>query len=111
VTLGPDIITSEVRSNGKTAIGLGIVRQAQSNTLDISEGVRAAVENLKDTLPEGIEISVTSDDATFINGAIHEVILALIISGIIVVLVIFVFLWDLRATIIPAVSLPVALIG
>lgn len=111
VTLGPDIESSAVRSNGKTAIGLGIVRQAQSNTLDISEGVRAAVANLQNTLPEGVRITVTSDDANFIKGAIHEVEIALIASVIIVVVIIFMFLWDIRATLIPALAMPVALIG
>jgi len=111
VTLGPDIESSAVRSNGKTAIGLGIVRQAQSNTLDISEGIRAAVANLQKTLPAGVNIAVTSDDANFINGAIHEVEIALIASVIIVVAIIFMFLWDIRATLIPALSMPVALIG
>ncbi len=111
VTLGPDIESSAVRSNGKTAIGLGIVRQAQSNTLDISEGVRAAVANLQKTLPEGVNIAVTSDDANFINGAIHEVEIALVASVVIVIAIIFMFLWDARATLIPALSMPVALIG
>ncbi|ASV86905.1 MULTISPECIES: efflux RND transporter permease subunit [Ochrobactrum] len=111
VTLGPDIESSAVRSNGKTAIGLGIVRQAQSNTLDISEGIRAAVANLKNTLPPGVDVTVTSDDASFINGAIHEVEIALIASVIIVVVIIFMFLWDIRATLIPALAMPVALIG
>lgn len=111
VTLGPDVESSAVRSNGKMAIGLGIVRQAQSNTLDISQGVRAAVANLQQTLPLGVNIAVTSDDASFINGAIHEVEIALIASVIIVVAIIFMFLWDIRATLIPALSMPVALIG
>ncbi|MFD1197888.1 efflux RND transporter permease subunit [Brucella gallinifaecis] len=111
VTLGPDIESSAVRSNGKTAIGLGIVRQAQSNTLDISEGIRAAVANLKNTLPPGVSVTVTSDDANFINGAIHEVEIALIASVIIVVVIIFIFLWDIRATLIPTLAIPVALVG
>lgn len=111
VTLGPDIESSSVRSNGKTAIGLGIVRQAQSNTLDISQGIRAAVANLQKTLPQGVNITVTSDDANFIRGAIHEVEIALIASVIIVVVIIFMFLWDIRATLIPALAMPVALIG
>lgn len=111
VTLGPDIVSSSVRSNSKTAIGLGIVRQAQSNTLDISQGIRAAVANLQTTLPPGVNITVTSDDANFINGAIHEVEIALIASVVIVVVIIFMFLWDIRATLIPALAMPVALIG
>ena len=111
VTLGPDVETSIVRVNGKPGVGLGIVRQAQSNTLDISEGIRAAVDNLNKTLPEGVQITITSDDASFIKGAIHEVEVALIVAVLSVVVIIFLFLWDLRATFIPALSIPVALIG
>ncbi|WP_163267419.1 efflux RND transporter permease subunit [Chelativorans alearense] len=111
VTLGPDLGESRLRSNGRTGIGLGIVRQAQSNTLDISSGVRQAVEEIKPILPEGMEIAVTSDDAIFINGAIHEVEIALGIAVTIVLLVIYLFLRDVRATIIPGVAIPVALIG
>ncbi|MBA3449517.1 MAG: efflux RND transporter permease subunit [Pseudaminobacter sp.] len=111
VTLGPDIGQSSLRANGATGIGLGIVRQAQSNTLDISAGVRAAAAELNETLPEGMEIRVTSDDATFIEGAIHEVEIALALSVSLVLVVIFLFLWDWRATLIPGLSMPVALVG
>ena len=111
VTLGGDIGESQLRANGKTGIGLGIVRQAQSNTLQISEGVHAAVEALRPNLPDGVEIYITSDDAVFINGAIHEVEIALGISVTVVLLIIFLFLLDIRATIIPGLALPVALIG
>jgi HAE1 family hydrophobic/amphiphilic exporter-1 len=111
VTLGPDLGQTQLRANGKSGIGLGVIRSAQSNTLEISEGVRAAAERIQDTLPEGTTIEVTSDDAIFINGAIHEVEIALAIAVSIVLLIIYLFLWDWRATIIPGVSLPVALIG
>src|SRR5690606_19133600 len=111
VTLGPDIGQSQLRANGQMGIGLGIVRAAQSNTLEISEGVREAAERIQETLPEGMTIEITSDDATFINGAIHEVEIALAISVSVVLLIIYVFLLDWRATIIPGVSMPVALIG
>jgi HAE1 family hydrophobic/amphiphilic exporter-1 len=111
VTLGADLNETQLRANGQTGIGLGIVRQAQSNTLEISAGVRAAAADIQERLPEGMKIRVTSDDATFINGAIHEVEIALAISVTIVLLIIFLFLWDLRATIIPGLTLPVALIG
>jgi HAE1 family hydrophobic/amphiphilic exporter-1 len=111
VTLGPDIGQSQLRANGKAGIGLGIIRAAQSNTLEISEGVRAAAARIQENLPEGMTIEITSDDATFINGAIHEVEIALIISVSVVLLIIFLFLWDWRATIIPGLAMPVALIG
>lgn len=111
VTLGPDIGQTQLRANGQTGVGIGIIRQAQSNTLDISAGVTEAVSRLKETLPQGMQIFVTSDDATFVEGAIHEVEIALGISVTVVLLIIFMFLLDIRATIIPAVALPVALIG
>ncbi|OWV90333.1 multidrug transporter AcrB [Rhizobium sp. R635] len=111
VTLGPRDGDTALRSNGKPGIGLGIIRQAQSNTLNISTGIKAAVEQLSKTLPEGTTIAITSDDAVFIQGAIHEVVLALVLAAVIVTAVIYLFLRDWRATLIPAVSMPVALIG
>nr|WP_295468790.1 efflux RND transporter permease subunit [Mesorhizobium sp.] len=111
VTLGADIGQSALRANGKTGVGLGIIRQAQSNTLRISEGVREAVDKLSESLPPGVEIRITSDDAVFVDGAIHEVEIALGLSVSLVLLVIYLFLRDWRATLIPGMSLPVALIG
>ena len=111
VTLGADPGDSALRANGRTGVGVGIIRQAASNTLEISTGVHAAVTQLQKILPEGTDIRVTSDDATFIRGAIEEVRVSLLLAVGIVVAVIFLFLLDWRATIIPAVTLPVALLG
>jgi HAE1 family hydrophobic/amphiphilic exporter-1 len=111
VTLGPDIGQTTLRSDGKTGIGIGIVRQAESNTLDISEGVKVAVAKLQKTLPQGMSIKITSDDAVFVVGAVHEVELALSLSVTFVLIVIYLFLLDWRATLIPALSMPVAMIG
>ncbi|PSM17493.1 efflux RND transporter permease subunit [Nitratireductor sp. StC3] len=111
VTLGKDLGETQLRANGKTGIGMGVIRAAQSNTLEISAGIREAAERIRENLPEGVSIDVTSDDATFITGAIHEVEIALGIAVSVVLLIIFLFLWDFRATIIPAVAIPVALVG
>ena len=111
VTLGADPGDSSLRANGRTGVGAGIIRQAASNTLEISQGVRAAVAELQTILPEGVDIRVTSDDATFISGAIDEVRSSLLLAVGIVIVVIFMFLLDWRATLIPAVTMPVALIG
>lgn len=111
VTLSPDLETVILRINGKTGIGLGIVRKAQSNTLNISSGVRTVVDNLKSVVPSSVHIDVISDDAIFIKSALHEVEVALVIAILSVILVIFLFLRDIRVTLIPAISLPVALIG
>ena len=112
VTLGADpSAATSLRSNGRTGIGLGIIRQAQSNTLDISDGIREAAVRIGASLPEGMDIRVSSDDAVFVRGAIHEVEIALGLSVTIVLLVIYLFLLDWRATLIPGLAMPVALIG
>ncbi len=111
VTLGPDVGTSSLRSDGRQGIGLGIIRQAQSNTLDISRGVANTVATIAEILPDGTTLKVTSDDAVFIDGAIHEVEIALVASVVIVTLVIYLFLLDWRATLIPTLTMPIALVG
>ncbi|MFZ1680412.1 MAG: efflux RND transporter permease subunit [Rhizobiaceae bacterium] len=111
VTLGPDPGESNLRANGRAGVGLGIVRQAGSNTLDISAGVRDTLDEIRAILPDGVTIAISSDDANFIQGAIHEVEKSLTLSIAIVIAIIFLFLLDWRATLIPAVTLPVALVG
>ncbi|ODM42642.1 efflux RND transporter permease subunit [Cereibacter johrii] len=111
VELGPEPGASYLRANGENGVGLGIIRQAQSNTLEISQAVREIVAGLQAALPQDVRIFVTSDDATFINGAIHEVEIALGLSVLIVVAIIYLFLRDMRATLIPTLAIPVALVG
>jgi hydrophobic/amphiphilic exporter-1 (mainly G- bacteria), HAE1 family len=111
VSLGPALGQSVLRANGEAGIGLGIIRAAQSNTLEISQAVRAAVADIAPLLPPDVTLKVTSDDAVFVQGALNEVVLTLILSTLIVIAVIYVFLLDIRATLIPAIALPVALIG
>ena len=111
VTLGPAPNETVLRANDESGVGMGIIRAATSNTLDISTGVHAAIAELQTTLPDDVKIFVTSDDAVFINGSITEVIKTLALAITIVVIVIFVFLRDWRATLIPTLTLPVALVG
>jgi len=103
--------TSSIRADGRPGIGLGIVRQAQSNTIAISEAVHAAVETLNQTLPPGVHVKISSDDAVFIQGALHEVEVALIVALVAVIVIIYLFLLDWRAVIVPAISMPIALLG
>ncbi len=103
--------TAITRHDGKTAVGVEIIRQAQSNTIGISEGVRAAMAELKRSLPPGVDISVVSDDAVFIDEAVREVVVSLIIASVIVIIVILIFLASIHATIAPMVAIPISLIG
>jgi len=110
VFFAPDEVESYARYGQRLVIGVGVVRQAQSNTIDIADGVDRAVAELARTLPD-VSIVKTADDAVFIRGAIREVLLGLTLAVAIVVAVIYVFLGSLRATLIPTVAIPVALIG
>jgi len=111
VELGVEDDKSRVRVNGRAAIGLGILRQAQANTIAVSQLVREQLDALRPTLPEGMEVAVASDDATFIKQSIREVVIALGISVVLVILVILALLHSVRATIVPAITIPVAVIG
>jgi len=103
--------SSSIRADGRPGIGLGIVRQAQSNSVSISHAVTAAVESLNETLPEGVRVKISSDEAVFIEGALHEVEIALMVSLVVVIAIIYLFLLDWRAIIVPAISMPIALLG
>ena len=99
------------RDDGVPGIGIGLVRQAQSNTVAVSKGVREAVDELNASLPSTVNIGVSVDDSIFINAAIAEVVKSLLLATAIVVLVTFLFLRSIRATLIPAVTIPVSLLG
>lgn len=103
--------TTIARSDGRDAVGIAVQRQSQSNTLQISNAVRAEVDRINPTLPEGMKIQIGSDDALFVGASIREVVNALMISLGLVVLVILLFLRSFRATLIPAITIPVSLIG
>lgn len=111
VELGVEDDRTTVRANGKPAIGLGVMRQAQANTIAVSDRVRAQLDLVRPTLPPGMTITVSSDDATFIKQSIEEVLIALGMSVVLVVAVILLFLHSVRATIVPAITIPVAVIG
>ena len=100
-----------VRTDGTDAVGIAVLRQSKSNTLAISQAVRAEIAAITPTLPQGMTLIVGSDDALFVGASIREVLIALSISLALVVLVILVFLRSPRATLIPFVAIPVSLVG
>ncbi len=111
VEVAPEDTRGEYRINGKPAVGLGILRQSTANTLSVADGVKAEVERIRGTVPDGVEVVVGYDESLFISQSIYEVEHALMIALILVVVVIFFFLRSWRATIIPAVAIPVSIIG
>ena len=111
VTLASENEESEFRSDGKNVLGIGIIKQSKANTLDVVRNVRAEVERISASLPPGTTIIPGYDSSLFIAESIREVYVTLGIAMVLVVLVIFAFLGSLRATFIPAITVPVALIA
>jgi multidrug efflux pump len=99
------------RGNGKNMVGLGVIKQSKGNTLDVVKSARKEMIAIRNTLPVGTTITNSYDSSVFIQGSIDEVYNTLIIAMLMVVLVIFLFLGNVRATLIPAITVPVALIG
>ena len=99
------------RGNGLDQIGLAVTRQAQSNDLAISEGVKALMTDIQPTLPPGVTLQVGMDNSVFTSHAIDEVWITIGISMALVALVNFIFLGSLRAAIIPSVVAPICLLA
>ena len=100
-----------VRLNGRPAVGVGVIRQATSNPLDLSKGVKAAIPQLKADLPPDVLIDIANDNSVFIERSVKNVYQTIFEAVLLVALVIFVFLRTLRASIIPIITIPVSLIG
>lgn len=111
VVRGVEDQDSMARVDGDTAVVLGVLRQSQANTVAVSQRVRAELDTIRAGLPAGMSIAVGSDDALFINASIREVSTTLLIAVAVVVLVIYLFLGSPRATLVPALTIPVAVVG
>ena len=108
---GPVNERSSVRLNGRDSIGVGVVRQATANPLDLSAGVINLLDKVRADLPPGVTVDVANDNSVFIDRSIRAVFTTIVEAAVLVALVIFVFLRTLRASLIPLITIPVSLIG
>ncbi|MVW77117.1 efflux RND transporter permease subunit [Pseudomonas xionganensis] len=109
--IGPRDERSIVRFKGLPAVSMGVIKQATANPLEISDGLEAAMPDVRALLPEGIEMQVANDNSLFIRESIDNVFITIWEAVALVILIIFIFLRSLRATLIPLVTIPVSLIG
>ncbi len=109
--IGPEDDRKLVRVNGKPAIGLGIMKQSKANTLEAARGVKGTLPAMKALLPEGMQLITAFDSSIYIERSLHEVYIAVGLSVILVVFVVFLFLRSARATLIPAVAIPGSILG
>ena len=110
VAFSPEDTTSFVRLNGERVVGISVVRQAGSNTIRIADGVREAVRDINARM-DGVRLDIISDDAIFIKGSVREVVTTLLISILVVIGTIRLFTGSMRLTLVPAIAIPISLLG
>ena len=111
VVIGAETDRGFLRANGKNAIGLGIVRQTKSNVLKVTDAVKEEISKIRPSLPDNIEMKVGYDQSIFVKESINQVRIALFISMLMVIGVIYYFLRSSSATIIPAITIPISVIA
>ncbi len=104
-------LRTEFRTDGEPTIGLGIIRQSQANTLEVARLAKAEMQTIAESLPTDMVLQVNSDYSLFIDASLNEVVYALFIAGLLVILIIYLFLGSVRATFIPAITVPISIIA
>ena len=111
VALGAAEERSAVRFKGRSAVALGIIKQATANPLELSKAMRAELPKITSELPEGMSANLSYDSSVFIDRSIESVFKTIAEAILLVLAIIFFFLRNLRATLIPLVTIPVSLVG
>src|SRR6266852_4741913 len=111
VELGPEDTRSIFRYNGVPAVAIGVVRQSKANLIDVAHRIREAIPGIQENLPPGVKLEIAFDGSVFVTHSINDARLTLLIAAILVVLIIFVFLRNLRATVIPGLAIPASIVA
>ena len=111
IRIGPESDRSLLRTNGRAGVGIGIEAQSKANVLEVVRGVRQEVDRLREGLPKGASLVINVDNGVSIEAAIREVLISVLFAFISVLVVIYGFLGTLRATFIPAITIPVSVIA
>lgn len=111
VELGAEEYRTDTLFKGRPSVGIQVLRQSQTNLLETIDGVKKLLPVFRTQMPEGINIEVSKDDSAYVSRSVEEVYKTLYEAAILVVLMIFLFLRNWRATLIPLVAIPVSIIG
>ncbi|MEQ8514765.1 MAG: efflux RND transporter permease subunit, partial [Chromatocurvus sp.] len=98
-------------SNGEGNVGLGIVKQSTANLVQVARDVRQEMERVKDTLPPGVDMRLISDNSVFVDSSVKEVYRTFAFASVLVILMTYLFIGDWRATLIPALTLPISVVS
>ena len=111
VEVGAESTRTLFKGNGKQVVGIGIYQQSDANTIKVANGIKEKIKEIKSTLPPGTTLEVSFDRSNYIKAAIREVYKTLVIALILVTIIIYLFLGNIRALIVPIIALPVSLIS
>ena len=111
VELGAENDRWSLRYNGESAVAIGVVRQSKANLIEVSDAVRAELPTIQAALPPGISINIGFDQALFVRRSIQEAEETLVLAAVLVVFIIFIFLRNIRATIIPGLAIPTSIMA
>ncbi len=111
VEFGPEDERTTLRYKGITAVAVGVVRQSKANLVEVSDAIQAELPVIQATLPPGVEITTAYDGALFVRRSIEEAKDTLLLAAILVVVIIFVFLRNLKGTIIPGLAIPTSIVA
>ncbi len=111
VELGPEDDRSIFRYNGSPSVAIGVVRQSKANLLNVARNIRDELPAIQQSLPLGVKLQSAYDGSVFVTHSIDDARLTLLIAAILVVLIIFIFLRNVRATIIPGLAIPASIIA
>ena len=111
VELGAESTRTLFKGNGKQVVGIGIYQQSDANTIKVANGVKSKIKEIRPGLPPGTSLEVSFDRSNYIKAAIKEVYKTLFIALILVTIIIYLFLGNIRALVVPLIALPVSLIS
>ncbi|MGH7671428.1 MAG: efflux RND transporter permease subunit [Gemmatimonadales bacterium] len=110
VELGPEDERSVLRYKSVPAVAIGVIRQSKANLIEVADAIRGELPAIQSALPPGVELIPAFDQSVFVTRSIEEAQETLVIAAILVILIIFVFLRNLRATIIPGLAIPTSIV-
>jgi hydrophobic/amphiphilic exporter-1 (mainly G- bacteria), HAE1 family len=108
---GAEEIRSEARLNGKPAVTLIVAKQSGQNTVAVAHGVKDRLKEIQSTLPKGFEMRIIGDNSIFIENSLHAIEEHLVVGSILASVVVFLFLWSFRSTLIAALAIPTSIIS
>jgi multidrug efflux pump len=111
VELGPEDERSVLRYNSTSAVAIGVVRQSKSNLVEVADAIHGELPAIRQSLPQGVKLDVAFDQSVFVRRSIKEAQETLLLAGVLVVIIIFVFLRNFRATIIPGLAIPASIVA